>query len=283
MTVNPDIRHDGIITNDAMEYDHDKENHANPNNFGNDDQNMVRSKLKMKKKCKATKNIDAEKISKVGALPLLENTLMFKEGRNVNASVYYLRQGILDHHGAGMDPEERQEWYIKINNINLEKGDMIRDIQAIEREMDILRCQPLNRDLNANLRSFESSIDSLYRQVKEADQYKLNKIKIEKLKRCIEHISLAWRKRKMLCIDFLHLLEDNTDGAMCAKQCFNGCSTAPIVLETDEGAIRDAKLFHQKKKQRMSCNSMEMSSTAQNEIIGVTLNSHGTSERVMLL
>lgn len=63
-------------------------------------------------------------------------------------------------------------------------------------------------------------------------------------------MATQWRKRKRICMDFLIMMEESTEGTVSAKKCLAG--DGQIDLESDETAIKNMIAYGNKKRSMTS-------------------------------
>jgi hypothetical protein len=173
------------------------------------------NKLKLSKKIK--KNSDEMHYT---------DCLVIKEGRNVSTSVYYFNQFKLVHTG------DHRHLLMNINNANAEKGRIESNLQVVVAEKIRLQMQPPNIELNEILMNLHNNVVMHEKNIRIYEKYKSNAKKVESLKLCMENLTMIWRTRKRMCIEFVNMMEEHAEGSFTVKQCFSG--TGPIYLEADK-------------------------------------------------
>ena len=63
-------------------------------------------------------------------------------------------------------------------------------------------------------------------------------------------MATQWRKRKRICMDFLIMMEESTEGTISAKKCLAG--DGQIDVESDETAIKNSIAYGNKKRSMTS-------------------------------
>jgi hypothetical protein len=183
------------------------------------------SKLKLNKK-HGNKNSDAT---------MYRNSLVFKEGRNVNTSIYYFNQfkqvgtnedGLNSTAGTGHQDSVRN-----MKHATDEKARIDSTLTSLLMETERLKAQPTNIELNDILMNIKSNMIKLGEEIGVAETYICNKRKVVSLKRGIDQLSKIWKIRKQMCLEFLNTMEELSEGSINVKNCFN--HSGPICLESD--------------------------------------------------
>jgi hypothetical protein len=215
-------------------------------------------------------------------------SLFLKAGKSSNASVYYVDYNKAKN-GNGLDADERNDLYAKSTQAVLEEEDLQNKIRSTKDSAKEIFSQPTNEELVVRLDEAEANLLEITKKVEEARQLKVNEKHKEQTKRRIEHFATEWRKRLRLTMDFLHTMEEVSDGTVSAKKCLSG--DGQIEMDSDEVAVKQA-LALAKKKHSGPPRPLKRSKTKGTEtsdgiapsknFIAVRLNSQGRVERVLL-
>lgn len=223
--------------------------------------------------------------SKKPAMDHFTETLLQKVGRNANTTLYYTNQSKLPNGGNGIIPEERNELVSAVQKSHEEIKENSKLIQLIHEKISLLTSEPLNEEIRQLLPLEESNVQKLYTEVNAARKLKVNESHLKLTKQKIENMSKNWRKRKRLCVDFLNMMDECTEGVVTAKKCLSG--NGQIELESDEVVIKQAKqMFHNRKKtnnrQIIRGGNNNNEQLAHQSFVAVMLGSNCTIKRVFV-
>ena len=211
-------------------------------------------------------------------------TLLRKVGRNANTTLYYTNQSKLPNDGNGLIPDDRNELISSMEKSKEERKELLKTTQSIDRKVSALLSEPLNEEMKKLLPLEESAVEELSNKVEAARKLKVNETRVKSTKRKVEKMATYWRKRKRLCIDFLNMMDENTEGVVTAKKCLSG--NGQIDIESDEVAVKQAKQFHENRKKRQHIKKskiiIEDEPKASESFIAVKQASNGTIERIYL-
>lgn len=226
-------------------------------------------------------------------------SLSFKSGRNVNTSLYYVSHGKLENNGNGLNPHIRNELFSEKVKSEVDESNLKHKLAILETHTKQLVSEPTNEEASGTLEVEESAMKILRESLVIARALKVNEKHKKDLKRRIEVMTMQWRKRRRICLDFLISMEESSDGIISANKCLSG--DGQIDIDSDKTAIRDAKAFASKKKMRKAsvggplkyskvnlCGSKEMSDDrndliADENFIAVELNNQGCVCRIFLV
>lgn len=175
-------------------------------------------------------------------------SLLFKSGRNVNTSLYYVSHGKLENNGNGLNPHIRNELISEKLKSELDESNLKCKLAMLETHTTQLVSEPNNEEASATLEVEESVMKDLRENLVIARALKVNEKHKKDLKRRIEVMTMQWRKRRRICLDFLISMEESSDGMISAEKCLSG--DGQIDIDSDKAAIRDAKAYASKKKIR---------------------------------
>lgn len=210
--------------------------------------------------------------------------LLRKVGRNANTTLYYANQSKLPNDGNGLIPDDRNELISSMEKSKEERKELSKTTQSIDGKVSALLSEPLNEEMKKLLPLEESAVEELSNKVEAARKLKVNETRVKSTKRKVEKMATYWRKRKRLCIDFLNMMDENTEGVVTAKKCLSG--NGQIDIESDEVAVKQAKQFHENRKKRQHIKKskiiIEDEPKASESFIAVKQASNGTIERIYL-
>jgi hypothetical protein len=220
------------------------------------------------------------------------DSLIFKTGKNSNTSLYYIDHTKQSNQGNGLDIDNREkllsEKTLSEQNVQVLTSNLL---QAQE-QTKCLQSEPTNENLESQLETLEIDVADLKLMVQDARKFKVNESTKKNIKERIDGMTLQWRKRRRLCMEFLINLEENTDGSINLKKCLTG--DGQIDIETDEKAISDSRTYAESRRSRKQVQCKRKSngfvktsdytdSTDSNvNLIGVFLDSQGNVNRVYL-
>ena len=169
-------------------------------------------------------------------------TIIKKTGRNANTTLYTMNQRHLPNEGNGMNPDERNELVSSLQNKQTNLQSLIKSIQDINTETDLLSSQPFNDEIGRLLPQQEDKVQNLTKQTESARKLMVDEQDMKKVQRKIEKMTSHWRKYKSKCIDFLNMMEDSTEGTISAKKCLSG--NGQIDVESDDMIVKQAKAVY---------------------------------------
>ena len=187
-------------------------------------------------------------------------TIYQKVGRNPNTTLYYLNQSKLSNNGNGMLSNERNNILNLLQKSNEKVQEQSMIIQSINDKICILLSQPFNNDLNHLLPIEERNMKNLYNDIEYATKWNVNESRRTMTKRKIDNMINIWKKRKRLCIDFLNMMEDCTEGIVSTKKCLSG--HGQIEIESDEMVVKQAKASFHASSSRKKCMTQKCSSVS---------------------
>jgi hypothetical protein len=216
--------------------------------------------------------------------------LAFKAGRNANTSLYYVDHTKQKNSGNGLEYDSRDQLYTEKGQAEAEQARLKSDLNQMEVDTKRLNSEPTNEEATSKLETDEAAMIDLCEKLEDARKLKCNEMHKKQTKRRIEGTTTQWRKRRRICMDFLISMEENTDGSISMKKCLSG--DGQIDIESDEKVIKDTKTFAENKRGRKkfksvgkkSLKTQESSSqiAADENFIGVLLDTQGTVSRVFL-
>jgi len=242
--------------------------------YDDDNNLLMQSNRNSSKKSVSTSSVNDE----------FKDNLRLKLGRNSNTSLYYMNQSKLPNEGNGRSPEVRDNL---ITTLQTSKDEAMRNMQSIQSMIEMsnrLISEPVNKELEQLLQSHENQIQDLSDKLVDARKLKVNDSYRRRVIGNIEKVSKYWRKRKRLCVDFLNMMEECTEGTVVVKKCLAG--SGQIDIESDEVVMKQAKeMFWNQQNKRQKCFGGQKINQSQRKrlsqkFVAVMLGSNATIERV---
>mmetsp|Transcript_12594 Transcript_12594/g.17356 ORF Transcript_12594/g.17356 Transcript_12594/m.17356 type:complete len:211 (-) Transcript_12594:120-752(-) len=183
-----------------------------------------------------------EKKKKKNATPTSSNdpytgSLLLKTGRNSNTTLYYTDHSKLHNSGNGLLPDERNELAGNFEQSKAEEEVLRANLKSITATTEKLNSEPTNEEAVSKLEVQEREITELRGELESARELVVN----EKRKRQIEKrnslMTTHWRKRRRLCMDFLIMMEESTEGTVSVKKCLKGMFPPPCYFVVVVGAM----------------------------------------------
>ena len=206
-------------------------------------------------------------------------TVSVKLGRNGNTTLYYLNQVKLDNEGNGLDPAKRQA-FMSAKECALEAlSQSLNEYKLLQQETAKISSEPKNKELDLILVEEENGLKNIKDQLKISQEFKENASRRLTLKRNVDMMASQWVQRKRKCLDFLDMMEENTEGAVSKKKCLSG--KGQIEMESDEACLEEAKKFHS--RMRLKKNSlMKGHGNVVDKFVGVLIGPKATIVRVFI-
>lgn len=250
----------------SVRNDYGREN----NDSGNEDDMFVSTKKPKSKylKLSYSKNSSSHQYSE---------TVRVKLGRNGNMTLYYFNQNKLENEGNGLEVMERQKLVASEHNASEALKRVLHEIQNVRRESEALLSQPKNEDLNVFLNDKKNDVACIKEDLRGAEDFKENASHRKILKRKLDKKASQWFQRKRKCLDFLDMMEENTEGIIRKKNCLEG--KGQIEVESDEICVNLAKEFHARKRAKHRI-AEGQSAEKKPELIGVLQGPRGSITRV---
>jgi hypothetical protein len=224
----------------------------------------------------------------------LKGSIVFKGSKNTNLSLYYIDHTKLANNGNGLDHYAREELTSKSAQSKCELAALELKLKELQTETVKLLGEPTNTDATTNLLTEESLLDEIKEQAEKARQLQVNEHHKQKVNKQISSMVTEWRKRRRICMDFLIVMEETTDGAVTMKKCMNG--DGQIVIDSDEVVAKAAISYAKKKRDSVTNKSTGRSVRAyrslaagkqtmgallaDENLVAVTLDSQGCVKRV---
>mmetsp|Transcript_12862 Transcript_12862/g.19525 ORF Transcript_12862/g.19525 Transcript_12862/m.19525 type:complete len:634 (+) Transcript_12862:355-2256(+) len=221
-------------------------------------------------------------------------SLSVKAGRNANTTLYYLDHTKLENGGNGLSFDVKDKLIQDTQNATSALVSLQSTIDVCNKEADALLREPTNEEADILLQHEVVAVERLKEEVESSQKLTVD-VKVRKrAEKRLEAMALYWRKRKRVCIDFLRLMDESTEGTVSYKKCVAG--DGQIDIESDEmiikGAIERAKrkasnLSLPRKKLKVANTMPNTADAAATEntpltFIGVRLTGNGKVERVHL-
>jgi hypothetical protein len=221
-------------------------------------------------------------------------SLMFKGSKNPSTSLYYSDQNKLPNNGNGLERDVRDDLYSKIAQQKAEMEMLGTKLKVMKSETTTLLGQPTNEEAVTRLLTEESTLAEIVEQAEEARKLQVNENYKKQVKRRIDNMTAEWRKRRRLCMDFLIVMEESTDGTISMKKCMSG--DGQIDIDSDEGVAKAAVSYTKQKRNNPKKRGIGGRTIVSNKaggggaagsglvadenFVGVLLNSQGCVKRV---
>ena len=181
-----------------------------------------------------------------------ENSVHVKMGRNGNTTLYYLNQFVLDNEGGGLDHSDYQTLVSGAQKASAELKVLENKCKDMRQESTKIMSEPKNEELVALLRDKGEESNVIKDKLTNAQKFKENAVRRKQIVRVQNKMISQWSQRKRKCIEFLEMMEDNTEGVISKKKCLQG--KGQIEIESDEVVVQQATDFHNRIKRRDSAN-----------------------------
>jgi hypothetical protein len=216
-------------------------------------------------------------------------SLKLRSGKNSSTSLYYIDHSKQKNEGNGLDSDVREKLLSEKSLADQSVHALTDNHLQTEDHTKLLLSEPTNEELEIKLEALEIVVSDLQLMVQEARKFKVNENTKKKIKTRIHGMTLQWRKRRRLCMEFLTNLEENTDGSINLRKCLTG--DGQIDIESDEKAISDSRTYAESRRTRkpvhcrqkvIGSNKMSEHSDSNANLIGVLLDSQGNVTRVYI-
>jgi len=220
---------------------------------------------------------------KTGADDDFSDAVCVKLGRSVGGSLYYANQEKMDNKGNGLLPDERNELVSDSQKASQEKMSISANLDSMNSEIKGLLCEPTNNEADVKISSEEQLVANLQEKLQESRRFLANEKKCKNTRKRVQHLADHWWKRRRLCMDFLLMIEECTEGAVSVKKCLAG--NGQIEIESDEAVIRESveafksrssRTALRKKNEPSSRDAVEPTAN----FVGMKMNPRGTMSRV---
>eukprot|EP00566_Odontella_aurita_P019435 CAMPEP_0113537224 /NCGR_PEP_ID=MMETSP0015_2-20120614/6712_1 /TAXON_ID=2838 /ORGANISM="Odontella" /LENGTH=320 /DNA_ID=CAMNT_0000436705 /DNA_START=1259 /DNA_END=2221 /DNA_ORIENTATION=- /assembly_acc=CAM_ASM_000160 len=168
-----------------------------------------------------------------------DGTVCIKLGRNVSGTLYYMKQDKLENGGDGLRPEHKSNLVSDSHKAEHEKDSLSRQIKGMKLEATRLFLEPTNKEATSKVVDDEKQMEDLQKKLDESRQLVVNEKVRKNTRKRVQSMADHWWKRRRLCMDFLKMIEECTDGAVNVKKCLAG--SGQIDVESDEAVIKVAK------------------------------------------
>jgi len=214
--------------------------------------------------------------------------LLLKEGRNSNTTLYYVDYSKLDNQGNGLLLDVRNTLVTDLHAANTLENELRGRESSILRCSQKLQLESTNKGAELQLKECETEMAQLCAKLEYYRQLTRNEKKRKATQTKIGHAACYWKKRRKICIDFLNMLEDSTEGAISAKKCLSGAGQ--IEIESDENITKEALELARAKHLRgqraglnpnVNYNDAEfMNHARRGDLVAVKLLPNGTVDRL---
>jgi len=175
-------------------------------------------------------------------------SMICKEGRNHNGTLYFVDYKKLFNNGDGMLAEDRNELLSTHETAKMELQSHNDSINGMASDTVQLLSEPTNANLDGIVEGLDKELVELRGQVRDSQDYKENEKRRKVLKKLVENVNLQWRKRKRITMSFLNMMEDVTEGTISVKKCMKG--DGQMDIDSDEAVIAGQIEFLKQKRQR---------------------------------
>lgn len=219
---------------------------------------------------------------------MYKSALSFKAGKGSNTSLYYVNYNTAKS-GDGLDFDQKHKLAADIAAAECEEKSLKHLLTTTRLATEKLLTEPKNDELNNRLLESEVEMTDLLDKICAARKLTVNEAHKTNTKKRIEHYAAFWRKRRRICMDFLFLMEETSDGLISAKKCLAG--DGPIDCESDELIAKNVVAFGKSKRANVGGLKATFANTAAKSVTGVPpsdgfvamlMDSKGTLKRVYL-
>lgn len=220
----------------------------------------------------------------------LQASVVFKSAKSEKAGIYYVDHNKLKNKGNGLDPDARNELAANLAKAQTEEAALLDTLKRETAETTKLLSEPPNEEAVERLEKEELELADLKEKVAAARELTVNEKRKQQVKRRIETMASEWRKRRRICMDFLMVMEENTEGTISVKKCLAG--DGQIDIDSDEAVAKTAKSFYANQRNKRPVTSKKGASTkkakgesvagvaATASFVAVALDAQGRVERI---
>jgi len=164
-----------------------------------------------------------------------DGSMICKEGRSVNATLYFVDYKKLFNNGDGMFAEDRNE-LLSSHEVGKNEFQGLNDrSKGMLGETVQLLSEPTNADLDGIMENLQEEVEGLRGKVEISFGFKENEKRRKALKKKIDNMSNQWRKRRRITMTFLNMMEDVTEGTISVKKCMKG--DGQMDIDSDEAVV----------------------------------------------
>jgi hypothetical protein len=149
-------------------------------------------------------------------------SLLLKAGRNSNNVLYFVDHSRLHNNGNGLLPDERNALAGSFESAKYEEELLNQKLTQLNTAANQLLSEPLNTDIFTILEKEEHVMTSLNQELESARELVVDEKIKKQIKTRLDAMTAQWRKRKRICMDFLMLMEEMTEGTVSIKKCMSG-------------------------------------------------------------
>ena len=172
-------------------------------------------------------------------------TILTKCGKTVSSTLYYINQTTLYNEGNGLKPDERHGLIASIEKSEMEMNESNEILNRIKKDTTAILIQPTNESIEKILQDVILNKEKLHEAIQNAKTFlDCEKERVE-LNKKLKRMTKYWKVRKRLCMDFLHMMEESTEGTIKVKNCLAGIGQ--IDLDSDDNVIKIAQEMFQQK------------------------------------
>ena len=206
-------------------------------------------------------------------------SLLFKPGRNAQNSLYYVDLFKSTDQGNGLDGKAKSDLCMTLAKSDHIIQTLQDKINLTRRESTALIIQPVNETVMLLLDAARSKLIANQMKTEDSRKLKANMLHKKRIKRRVTHMASEWRKRRRLCLDFLAMAEEMTEGVVQRSSCLLG--DGPFEIRSDSCVANIALTKFTKKKETQTKQLVTSSLSLSNDcFVAVRLNTQGTVERV---
>jgi hypothetical protein len=160
-------------------------------------------------------------------------------GRTSTSTLYYVNYSKLSNNGNGLPLGCQKKLEADLYGAIALSNDLLSTEASILSKGRTLLLEPTNESADMLVEKYQSDVISLLAKVAYyralADNEKKRKHKLAN----INWFLLHWKKRRRICVDFLTMLEECTDGSINLKKCLAGAGQ--VEIESDEYVAKEAR------------------------------------------
>ena len=165
-------------------------------------------------------------------------SLLRKYGRNINNTLFYVNQITLVNNGNGFRADQCSKLMTLYESTDNQLSSLRNHNQQLRARTIQLNSELTNEDLQRNISSLEMETLKIFREIEDAKVFAENEKKKIILMKSRKFFLSCWKKRKIICKDFLLKMEEWSEGIIIAKKCLKG--NGPIEIDSDDSFIERA-------------------------------------------
>ena len=165
-------------------------------------------------------------------------SLHFKAGHSSTSTLFYVNYSKLTNNGNRLPLETRKKLEGDLNHISVIEDDLKAKVVRILSTCSQLVLEPTNDEVEILLEQQQSDVSFLLEKLEFYKTLEDNRRKRLNTKKNVDKYLLHWKIRRKLCVDFLTMLEECTDGSINVKKCLAGAGQ--VEIESDESVAKEA-------------------------------------------